>query len=144
MAGKTSARARGEAEGAGGYHALIRRLPLRPIRSEAELDRAIAMLDSLSDRESLSPEEHDYLLVLSGLVEDYEDEHHPIPAVAGVPMLRYLIEAKGVPQARVAAGAGIAESALSEILAGKRKLGIRSITALARYFKVDPGLFIPC
>jgi antitoxin component HigA of HigAB toxin-antitoxin module len=43
----------------------------------------------------------------------------------------------------VAAEAGIAESALSEILAGKRKLGVKSITALAGYFKVDPGLFIP-
>jgi HTH-type transcriptional regulator/antitoxin HigA len=101
------------------------------------------MLDALSDRETLSPDEHDYLLVLAGLVEKYEDEHHPIPAVSGVPMLRYLIESRGVPQARVAAEAGLAESALSEILAGKRKLGVKSITALAGFFKVDPGLFIP-
>jgi transcriptional regulator with XRE-family HTH domain len=43
----------------------------------------------------------------------------------------------------VAAEAGIAESTLSEILAGKRKFGIKYITALAGYFKVDPGLFIP-
>ena len=106
-----------------GYLALIRKLPLRPIRSEAELDRAIAMIDALSDRKELSPDEHDYLLVLANLIERYEDEHHAIPAVAGVSMLRYLIESKGVTQARVAAEAGIAESALSEILAGKRKLG---------------------
>ena len=123
--------------------ALIRRLPLRPVRSEAELDRAIAMVDALSDRKALAPDEHDYLLVLSGLIEDYEDEHHPIPAVSGVAMLRYLIESKGCAQARVAAEAGIAESTLSEVLAGKRKLGIKHITALARYFRVDPGLFIP-
>jgi HTH-type transcriptional regulator/antitoxin HigA len=126
-----------------GYLALIRELELRPIRSEADLDRAIAMLDALSDREALAPDEHDYLLVLAGLVEDYEDERHPIAAVTGVPMLRYLIESRGVPQARVADEAGIAESALSEILAGKRKLGVKSIMALAGYFKVDPGLFIP-
>jgi HTH-type transcriptional regulator/antitoxin HigA len=140
MASTTS---RGGKPGPDGYLALIRKLPLRPIRSEAELDRAIAMVDTLSDRETLSPDEHDYLLVLSGLIENYEDEHHPIPAVSGVSMLRYLIESKGLPQARVAAEAGIAESALSEILAGKRKLGIKYITALAGYFKVDPGLFIP-
>jgi HTH-type transcriptional regulator/antitoxin HigA len=58
-------------------------------------------------------------------------------------MLRYLVESRGVPQAWVAAGAGIVESTLSEILAGKRKLGVKDVTALAGYFKVDPGLFTP-
>jgi len=143
MAGKTTTTSRGRKRDAEAYLDLIRKLPLRPIRSELELDRAIAMVDALSDRGTLSPDQHDYLLVLCGLVEDYEDEHHPIPAVSGVPMLRYLIESKGISQARVAAGAGIAESTLSEILAGKRKLGIKYITVLARYFKVDPGLLIP-
>jgi HTH-type transcriptional regulator/antitoxin HigA len=125
------------------YLELIRELPLRPIRSEAELDRAIAMVDASSDRKSLTPDEHDSLLVLSGLTEQYEDERYPIPAIPGVSMLRYLIESKGIARAKVAAEAGIAESTLSEILAGKRKLGIRHATVLAGYFKVDPGLFIP-
>jgi HTH-type transcriptional regulator/antitoxin HigA len=125
-----------------GYLALIQELPLRPIRTEAELDRAIAMVDALGDRETLAPDEHDYLLVLSGLIEKYEDERYPISAVSGVSMLRYLIQSRGVPQAKVAAEAGVAESTLSEILAGKRKLGIRHVTILVRYFKVDPGLFI--
>ena len=126
-----------------GYLALIRELPLRPIRTEAELDRAIDMVDALGDRKTLAPDEHDYLLVLSELIEKYEDERYPIPAVSGVSMLRYLIESKGITRAKVAAGAGIAESTLSEILAGKRKLGVKHVTILARYFKVDPGLFIP-
>jgi HTH-type transcriptional regulator / antitoxin HigA len=126
-----------------GYLALIRELPLRPIRSETDLDRAITMVDALGDRETLDPGEHDYLLVLSGLIEKYEDERYPTSAVSGVSMLRYLIESKGVSRAKVAAEAGIAESTLSEILAGKRKLGIRHVTILAQYFKVDPGLFIP-
>ena len=133
---------RGKPQGKG-YLALIRELPLRPIRTEVELDRAIAMVDALGDRETLAPDEHDYLLVLSGLIEKYEDERYPIPAVSGISMLRYLIESKGVARAKVAAEAGIAESTLSGILAGKRKLGIRHVTLLARYFKVDPGLFIP-
>jgi HTH-type transcriptional regulator/antitoxin HigA len=141
MAGRTESW-RGEPPGKG-YLALIRQLPLRPIRSEAELDRAIAMVDTLSDRKKLSPEEHDYLLVLSDLIEKYEDQSYPVPAVSGVSMLRYLLETNGVTQARLAAEAGIAESALSEILAGKRRLGMKYVAALAKYFKVDPGLFIP-
>jgi HTH-type transcriptional regulator/antitoxin HigA len=129
--------------GESAYLALIREFPLRPIRAEAELDRAITMADALSDRDSLTPDEHDYLLVLAELIEKYEGEHDPIPAISGVPMLCYLIESKGVAGAKVAAEAGIAESTLSEILAGKRKLGIKHVTRLAGYFKVDPSLFIP-
>jgi HTH-type transcriptional regulator/antitoxin HigA len=143
MAGKASTTSKSGKNRPSGYLTLIRELELRPIRSEADLDRAIAVLDALSDRETLSPDEHDDFLVLSGLVEKYEDEHHAIPVVTGVPMLRYLIESSGAPQARVAAEAGIAESTLSEILAGERKLGIRYTPALAAYFRVDTGLFIP-
>ncbi len=100
------------------------------------------MVNALGDRETLAPDAHDDLLVLSDLIEKYEDERYPIRAVSGISTLRYLIESKGVAQAKVAAESGIAESTLSEILAGKRKLGIRHVTILARYFNVDPGLFI--
>jgi HTH-type transcriptional regulator/antitoxin HigA len=126
-----------------GYLSFVRALPLRPIRTEAELDRAIAMADALSDRPNLKDDERDYLLVLTSLIEKYEDDHYPVPKVSGVPMLRSLMEFKGETQARVAAGTGIAESTLSEILAGKRKLAIKHIAVLANYFNVDPGVLLP-
>jgi HTH-type transcriptional regulator / antitoxin HigA len=140
MATKTRRTARPLADS---YLALIEEFPLRPIRSEAELNRAIGMIDALSDRSKLSRDEHDYLLVLAGLIEVFEDAHQPIPTAAGVAMLRSLIEFKGVTQAQVATKTGIAESTLSEILAGKRKLAAKHISALAKYFKVDPALLLP-
>ena len=76
------------------------------------------------------------------LIAQYEEEHHPIPDVSGPDMLRCLIENRGVTQATVAHGSGISESALSEILAGRRPMGRKTIETLARYFKVDPGLFL--
>jgi HTH-type transcriptional regulator/antitoxin HigA len=124
------------------YLALILEVPLRPIRSERALDRALAMLDSLSDREELSPEERDYRLVLASLVREYEAEHYPMPPVTGAEMLQYLIELKGVNQTDVAAATGIAESTLSGILTGKRGLSAKYMPALARYFHVRPGVFV--
>ena len=56
-------------------------------------------------------------------------------------MLRLLIEAKGVTQAQAAKEAGIAESTVSEVLAGKRKLNRTQIGKLGRYFHVGPGAF---
>jgi plasmid maintenance system antidote protein VapI len=52
-----------------------------------------------------------------------------------------LIEAKGAAQAEVARAAGIAESTISEVLAGKRDLTRAQIGRLARYFHVTPAVF---
>jgi HTH-type transcriptional regulator/antitoxin HigA len=124
------------------YLELVRRFPLRPLRSDADLDAAVAVIDSLIDQDDLSPPEQDYLDVLSDLVEAYEDEHVPIDPVSDAEMLRFLIESKGVTQAQAAAEAGIAESTISEVLSGKRKLNRGQIGKLARYFHVEPGAFV--
>ena len=126
----------------GPYLDLVRELPLRPLRSEADLDRAIAMIDRLSDRASLAPEEDDYLEVLAVLVEAYETEHEPEPVVSTAAMLRHLIEAKGVTQAEVAGATGAGESTISEVLSGKREVSRKVMRALADYFRVDPAVFL--
>lgn len=123
------------------YLELVRRFPLRPLRTDADLDAAVAVVDSLIDQDELSPPEQDYLDVLSDLVETYEDETIPIKPVGDADMLRLLIEAKGVTQAQAAKEAGIAESTVSEVLAGKRKLNRTQIGKLGRYFRVGPGAF---
>jgi hypothetical protein len=57
-----------------GYAALARLVPLRPINSTEEHDRAIALLNSLIDRHSeLTPGEIDYMDVLGLIVAHYED-----------------------------------------------------------------------
>jgi len=124
------------------YLDLIRRFPLRPLRSDADLDAAIAVIDALVDQPSLTSPEQDYLDVLSDLVETYETETIPMLPVKDDDLLRFLIEQKSVTQTAVAAGTGIAESTISEVLAGKRQLNRRQIGKLARYFHVDPGVFL--
>jgi HTH-type transcriptional regulator/antitoxin HigA len=123
------------------YLNLVQRVPLRPIRSEDELDRAIAMVNELIDRDDLVVEERDYLDVLSDLIERYESETHPIEPVSDAEMLLHLIEAKGVTQAVVARETGIAESTVSEVLAGRRTLTRSHIGKLSAYFHVGPTAF---
>ena len=124
------------------YFTLIRELPLRPLRSEMELDRAIAMIDRLLARGGLARDEEDYLDVLSELVEKYEDQRYPIQPVSGLDALRHLVESSGKTQATVSAEAGLPESTLSEVLLGRRRLNTRHIGILARYFRIDPGVFL--
>src|SRR5438105_3070698 len=104
------------------YLELVHRFPLRPIRSDKELDQAIRVLDSLLDRTRLEPEEKDYLEVLSDQIERYEDIHVQLPSASDAEVLQHLIEATGVTQAEVAKSAGISESTISEVLSGKRTL----------------------
>ena len=124
------------------YLDLVRRFPLRPLRSDADLDAAVAVMDGLLDRPRLTAAEQDYLDVLSDLVEAYEAETIPMRPVGDAELLRFLIEQKGITQAAVAAGTRIAESTVSEVLAGKRKLNRSQIAKLARYFHVEPGAFL--
>jgi HTH-type transcriptional regulator/antitoxin HigA len=124
------------------YFDLIQELPLRPLRSDTELDRAISMIDRLLTRDRLEGDEEDYLDVLSDLVEKYEHERYPIEPVSGLDALRHLVESSGKTRAAVAAEAGLPESTLSEVLLGRRRLNTRHIGLLARYFRIDPGIFL--
>jgi HTH-type transcriptional regulator/antitoxin HigA len=125
----------------GGYFDLVTQFPLRPIHSDAELEGAVRMVDSLLDRRDLGPEEEDYLEVLADLIERYEAEAHPIAPVSDAEMLAHLIEAKGVAQTEISTATGIADSTISEILNGKRSLSRSHIGKLARYFNVSPNVF---
>jgi len=123
------------------YLNLIERFPLRPLGTEADLEQALAVMDELIDRPGLSRAEEDYLRVLTGLIAQYEQKAYPPERVSDAEMLRFLIEQKGVTQNAVAAATGIAESTVSEVLTGKRKLNRGHIGKLGAYFHVGPGVF---
>jgi HTH-type transcriptional regulator / antitoxin HigA len=126
------------------YLKLIRVFPLRPIRTEEDHDRAIAVVDSLVTRmDRLTPDERDYLDILGSLIERYESEIYPEPDLPPHEMLRELIRARGITQADVARATGIRESVLSEVLSGKRIMGRKTIEELSRFFSVDPGVLFP-
>ena len=124
------------------YFELVRLFPLRPLRDDGDLDRAIGVIHALLDRNDLDPAEEDYLVVLGDIVRNYESVQHPLRAVSAAEMLRHLIDAKGISQTALAAGTGIAVSTISEILSGRRSLNLKHVAMFARYFHVGPGVFI--
>ncbi len=125
------------------YLRMVRAFPLRPIRSESELDRAIEVIDSLIAKEDLDSGQEDYLDVLGDLVHKYEAEHDPMAAVSDADMVRFLLESNEMAQTELAQRSGIAESTISDILAGRRKLSRRHIASLSRLFRVSPAVFFP-
>lgn len=79
------------------YFELVRRFPLRPIESDAELERARTILNELLDRDSLDRDRADYLDVLGDLIDKYEEAHHPLPPISEVEMLRHFLDTRRDP-----------------------------------------------
>lgn len=124
-----------------GYRNLVFQFALRPIQSDADLDQAIALVDSLLDRNDLDAGEQDYLDVLSDLIARYEGQTDPPRDVSDAEMLRFLMEQQGVKQVELSRASRIAESTISSVLSGKRELNRSQIGRLANYFHVSPGVF---
>jgi HTH-type transcriptional regulator / antitoxin HigA len=123
------------------YHELVQSFPLRPIRTDEELEAACRQLDKLLDCEELDSGAEDYLFVLERLISDYEDEHHEIPPLPDHELLRQLMDAKGVNQQQVAIATGIVYSTVSDVLRKKRTLTREHIGRLCSYFNVSPDIF---
>jgi HTH-type transcriptional regulator/antitoxin HigA len=117
--------------------------PIRPLRSDADLDAAIRVLDRLlSRKKALDEQEQGYLESLSHEIELYEAANVAMPDVSGAAMLRHLIEARELTLSHLATKTGIAVSTLSSVLSGKRHLNRRHIEILATFFHVPPGVFL--
>lgn len=124
------------------YLELVRQFPLRPIRSERDLDRACALVDRLAVKKSLSKDEQDYLDVLVDLIEKYEDRRHPIDSLSDGQMLLFLIEQCGITQQELAKQTGVANSTISEIIRNRRRLTRGQIEKLCDYFNVEASAFV--
>ena len=127
------------------YLALIRRFPLRPLRSDADYELAVRVLDTLVVRPegSLGFGEQDYLDTLTMLVEAYDNEHHAFAVKKYEPlsMLKYIMQESETTQADL--GRLLGNRALASlILNGHRELSKSHIRKLAAHFKVSPALFL--
>ncbi len=128
------------------YLALIRRLPLHPIRTKADYKAASAMLDRLAvrDDDDLDAGERDYLETLEMLIEAYDEKHFRLGPDKRTPAqrLRYVMEQSGTTPAQLTKILGVSQSLVSLLLSGKRELTKSHILALAEHFRLEPGYFL--
>jgi antitoxin component HigA of HigAB toxin-antitoxin module len=127
------------------YLALMGEFPLRPIRNEAEYDRAAGIIHRLALREGkLDAGEEAYLEVLEAMVERYDSAHHAIDTRGASPtrVLRMLVEQAGMSVTELGKLIG-SKGAASELLSGRKKEPSKAqIARLCARFKVDAGAFL--
>ena len=117
--------------------------PMLAIRNAKEYDAAVARLNELLDEVGDNPRDPRYRLVdtLSVLIEAYDDEHHKIPEVSGLDLLKFLMEQHGLAQGDLPEVG--TQGVVSDILHGRRALNVRQIAGLSKRFNLPPGAFFP-
>ena len=119
---------------------LAKSLP-KPIRTDSELTRTTAALLALDERDDLSPEEEALAEVLTLLIEDYENKHHPLPRVSPNHSLVALMEERGLKHKDIWPVLGNKGSA-TEVLSGRRSISKAQAKRLAQFLQVPLDLFV--
>lgn len=117
-------------------------MEIRPIRTKADYEAAIADIDRLWGAEP-GTDDGDKLDILATLIEKYENEHWPIDTsrLDPIDMLSYLIDEGGHTQAELAELLG-SRSRASEILNRRRALTVEMIFKISEAWKVPAELLI--
>lgn len=110
------------------------------IHSDTELEKYTEVLFDLSALPSPTPEQEEAIELLTLLIERYESERYPIPGADPAQVLRFLLDQNGLSQRDLVPELG-AESTVSLVLTGKRKLTREHIERLSRRFQVSPSVF---
>ncbi|MFN7641913.1 MAG: type II toxin-antitoxin system HigA family antitoxin [Burkholderiales bacterium] len=119
-----------------------RELPVRPIRSDADYEQMVALMNQLIDVVG-EDETHPLATVLALVgdqVEGYDSDHFTIPSGEPREILRFLMEQNGLKQSELSDV--IAQPNLSAILNGHRAISRDVAKALARRFKVAVDVFL--
>jgi HTH-type transcriptional regulator/antitoxin HigA len=127
------------------YFALVKRFPLRPIRSAREYDTAVEVMNKLAVRDegTLDSGEQDYLDAITLFVEAFDNEHFHVDTcdVAPLELLEHLMESRGMNVSDLGKVMG-SQPLASMILSGKREISRDKAKLLAAHFGLRTGAFV--
>ncbi len=113
---------------------------IKPIRSEADYDMALTVIDRLMGATPGTPE-RDEMEVLVTLVEAYEAKHWPIEAPDPISALEHVMEARGLRQKDLADVIGSQPHA-SEVLNRRRPLTLAMIRTLSAAWGIPAEVLV--
>jgi HTH-type transcriptional regulator/antitoxin HigA len=115
---------------------------IRPLRSEADYDAALAEIERYFDSEPKpGAPEADHFDLLALVIEDYERKRWPVEPPDAIDAIRYRMETAGYTQADLGRLLGSRQRA-SDILTGKRALTMRMAWRLHREWGIPAETLI--
>jgi HTH-type transcriptional regulator / antitoxin HigA len=115
-------------------------MKIKPIRYEADSDRALRRVEELCDAPEGSAES-DELAVLATLVEAYEREHYPIDLPDPIEAIKFRLEQSG-NDFRTLTGVIGQQTRVYEVMRGKRPLSLKMIRNLREKFDIPTKVLI--
>ena len=113
---------------------------IKPIKTKADYESAIARLELVFDAKRGTPE-GDELEVLSILIEKYEDEYYPIGLPDPVEAIKFRMEQLGYSSSNLENVVG-ENSQISDILSRKIKLSLELIRKLHKVLNIPTDVLI--
>jgi HTH-type transcriptional regulator / antitoxin HigA len=113
---------------------------VRPIRTEADYDTAMAEVERLWGATS-GTARGDRLDVLVTLIEDYEEKHFPIDPPDPITAILFRMEQQGLKRKDLEPLIG-SRARVSEVLAGRRKLSLQMIRRLHKELSIPAEVLI--
>jgi HTH-type transcriptional regulator/antitoxin HigA len=125
------------------YPALLSQTQPEVVHDEALNERFIGILRDLDQRwDKLSTDERKLHELLVLIIQDFEKRTYKIPAATPIEVIEELMAANNLKNKDLV-GIFATESAVSEVLNGKRSLTVEHIKRLANRFNVSPAVFFP-
>lgn len=113
---------------------------IKPIRTEADYEAALARIDALMDARPRTPEA-DELDVLADLVEHYEEKHVPMGFPSPVAAIEFRMEQEGLTPRDLIPLIG-SRAKVSEVLSEKRPLTMRMARALHEHLGIPAQVLL--
>jgi HTH-type transcriptional regulator/antitoxin HigA len=123
------------------YTELLSQYQPKIIRTEAENEKALAIVEELMHRRDRTPEEDELYELLIALIEKFEQEYYA-PGVTATPnsLLLFLMEQRSLKPADLVGIVG-SEEGVYGLVNGERDISKEQAVILGSFFYVEPSLF---
>jgi HTH-type transcriptional regulator / antitoxin HigA len=124
------------------YSELLTQYQPKLIRTEADNEKALAIVEELMHRIDRSLEENELYDLLITLIEKFEQEYY-LPGNDSTPhsMLLFLMDQQNLQATDLVEVFG-SEAIATEAISNQIEFSKEQIKALGKFFQVDPGLFL--
>ena len=124
------------------YKKLLCQYQPKVIKSEADNETALKVVEQLMHSDDRTPEENELYDLLVALIEKFEQEYYQ-PGVTSTPqsILHFLMEQKGIVAEDLVTILG-SQDIVTKVLDGKLEIDRDRAKVLGDFFNVDSSLFL--
>lgn len=109
---------------------------------KAAMERIEELLPLVDDNTPLTDRNLIELDLLSGLVEEYEDEHYPIKTPSLVDVIKLRMYEMGINQAKLSELLGVSPSRISDYLTGRSEPTLKVARDLSQKLNIDANIVL--